>query len=173
MVSELKTNAMASASPLPLIGISSSPNTTDTIIPLTLPIATKLNQNNYLTWKSQILSLLHGYNLSHFLDSPAPPAAISAADGSPLINLDYLPWHRQDQLLLGWIRSSLTESIQTQVVSCVTTTDLWSTLLSSFSSASRARLTDLRRQLQTISKGSLSYSEYLQKILIIILLLLL
>jgi gag-polypeptide of LTR copia-type len=81
-----------------------------------------------------------------------------------VINHEYLTWHRQDKLLLGWIHSYLTESIQTQVVSCATTADLWSTLLNTISFASRAQLIDLRRQLQTITKGSSSCSEYLQKI---------
>jgi hypothetical protein len=49
MVSEPEANTMASDSLSPLIGISSTSSTIDTIIPLTLSIATKLNQNNYLT----------------------------------------------------------------------------------------------------------------------------
>jgi hypothetical protein len=33
-------------------------------------------------------------------------------DGTSSLNPFYLLWHRQNQLLLGWIWSSLTESIQ-------------------------------------------------------------
>lgn len=50
------------------------------------------------------------------------------------------------------------------MVSCNTTVELWSTLLKTFSSSSRAHLTELQRQLQTVSKGNSSCSEYLQKI---------
>jgi hypothetical protein len=63
------------------------------------------------------------------------------------------------------MRSSLTEFMQAQVVSCMTTFDLRSTLQETFSSTSRARLTDLKRQLQTAKKGSASCSEFLQQLL--------
>ncbi|KAJ1698432.1 hypothetical protein LUZ63_006944 [Rhynchospora breviuscula] len=132
------------------------------IIPLTIPIATKLTHTNYLTWKSQILPLLHGYNLARFLDSAPPPSTITTDSGVLAINPDYLPWHRQDQLLLGWIRSSLTESIQAQVVSCTTSMDLWSYLERVYASTSRARVTDLRRQVQFATKGAFSCTEFLQ-----------
>jgi hypothetical protein len=89
---------------------------------------------------------------------------IIGQDGSITINHEFLPWHRQDQLILGWIWSSLTKLIQAQVVSCITTSDLWSTLSNTFSSSSRARLTELRRKLDTSTKGSLSYSDYVQQI---------
>lgn len=46
---------------------------------------------------------------------------------------------------------------------CATTKELWTTLTQIYTSTSRARHTDLRRQLQTTSKGSLSCSDFLQK----------
>jgi gag-polypeptide of LTR copia-type len=49
-------------------------------------------------------------------------------------------------------------------VSCNSTAELWTDLQQAFSSSSRARLNDLHRQLKTITKGSLSCVEYLQKI---------
>jgi gag-polypeptide of LTR copia-type len=67
-------------------------------------------------------------------------------------------------LLLGWIHSSLTESIQAQVISCTSTVGLWTHIQQSFSSSSRAQLNDLYRQLQTTTKCSTSFIEYLQKI---------
>ncbi|KAJ3698209.1 hypothetical protein LUZ61_001914 [Rhynchospora tenuis] len=135
----------------------------DSLISLTLPIATKLNLSNYLTWKCQILPIIHGYNLSNFISSPPPSPTSPGSDGQIIINPEYLPWHRQDQLLLGWIRSSLTEEIQSQMVSCTTSAELWSSLQNSFASTSKARMLDLKRQIQHTSRGSSTCSEYLLK----------
>jgi hypothetical protein len=66
-----------------------------------------------------------------FIDSHSAPLTIPDSNGAPAISPNYPPWHRQGQLLLGWIRSSLTEDIQAQVVSCTTTSDLWSSALPS------------------------------------------
>jgi gag-polypeptide of LTR copia-type len=108
--------------------------------------------------------ILHGYNLSKFIETSPPPQTTISSDGSFSINPEFLSWHRQDQLLLSWIRSSLTELVQAQVCSCVTTADLWSTLSNIFLSSSRARLIELRRKLHTSTKGSMSCSDFLQQI---------
>ncbi|KAJ3697958.1 hypothetical protein LUZ61_001663 [Rhynchospora tenuis] len=134
----------------------------DSIVPLTIPISTKLSQNNYLTWKSQILPILHGYYLTKYITSLPPNPAITTSDNQISPNPDFAPWHRQDQLLLGWLLSSLTEVIQAQVVSCTTSFDLWNSLQTIFSNRSRARLTDLRRQIQSATKEGLSCSDYIQ-----------
>jgi gag-polypeptide of LTR copia-type len=64
---------------------------------------------------------------------------------------------------LGWIRSSLTETIQAQISSCRTSIELWTSLKQSFFATSRARLTDLRCQLHSAHKGSSSCTNYFQK----------
>lgn len=123
-------------------------NQFESMITLNLPISTKLTHTNFLTWKSQILPVIKGYNLGSYLE-----ARTSNSDFSD----------QQDQLILAWMRSSLTESIQAQMVSCNSTAELWSSLTQIFSATSRAHLTDLRCQLQTTSKGSSTISEYLQR----------
>jgi hypothetical protein len=61
-------NAQTPLTPTPLL-----PSTnTDSIIPLQFPISTKLNHSNFLTWKSQIEPVVHGFKLTKFLEE-APP----------------------------------------------------------------------------------------------------
>lgn len=149
--------------PIPQPPLLPSPST-DPIIPINFPIATKLNPNNYLTWKSQIQPIIHGFNLTRFLDGPVPTRTIQTDAGQTQDNPAFHPWDLQDQFLLGWIRSSLTEGIQAQVANCPTTCELWSTIRQIYSATSRARLTDLKRQLQTTTKGASSCTDYLQTI---------
>ncbi|XP_078171486.1 uncharacterized protein LOC144565570 [Carex rostrata] len=104
---------------------------------------------------TNILPIINGHNLTWFitLDPPAVPEN----------DLVLLTWLNQDHLLLGWIYSSMTETVQSQLVSYATTKELWTTLTQIYTSTSRARHTDLHRQLQTTSKGSSSCSDFLQK----------
>ncbi|KAJ1691116.1 hypothetical protein LUZ63_015271 [Rhynchospora breviuscula] len=86
-----------------------------------------------------------------FVDSTYPPLSTQSANGRLKLNPQYVLWHRQDNLLLSWLRSSLTES---------TSFDLWNTLLHIFTSSSRSRITDLKRQLQFTTKGAQSCDEF-------------
>jgi gag-polypeptide of LTR copia-type len=148
---------------------ATTPNSTNTtivssndpIVSLTLPVAIKLNESNFLTWKSQILPLIYGYDLSKFLESSPPEKTRLTVSGHLEFNPSYLSWRRQDQLLLGWLRSSLTEPLLAQVVSSTSAREFWTALEDYFSSTSRARLNDLKHQIQTAQKGDLSCSEYL------------
>ncbi|KAJ3705170.1 hypothetical protein LUZ61_008875 [Rhynchospora tenuis] len=139
-------------------------SSTDSIVSITTQISTKLNPNNYLMWKSQITPLLHGHNLNRFIEQPPPAPTTITTDGQLTLNPDYSIWHRQDQLLLGWLRSSLSESIMAQVVSCNTSMELWSSLQLTFASASRSRITDLKKQVQFAQRGNRSVTDFVQHI---------
>ncbi|KAJ3704092.1 hypothetical protein LUZ61_007797 [Rhynchospora tenuis] len=113
--------------------LSSQPNPISII---NISISTKLNKQNFLTWKSQIFPIIHGYNLFQFINSQPPSPSVINSSGQVQFNPEYLPWVRQDQLLLGWMRASLTEQVQAQVISCSTSAELWNTLQKHFSSSS-------------------------------------
>jgi hypothetical protein len=90
-----------------------------TVITLNQPFYTKLTQTNFLTWKAQILPIINGHNLSRFIT--IEPHIPTKTDDVVLL---LQSWHNQNQLLLGWIYSSLTEPIQSQLVSCSTMKEL-------------------------------------------------
>ncbi|KAJ4776116.1 hypothetical protein LUZ62_060373 [Rhynchospora pubera] len=136
----------------------------DTIVSITTPISLKLTHDNYLMWKAQVLPLIHGHNLTPFLSASSPNPTFYNSGGQVEFNPSYLSWNRQDQLLLGWLRSSLSESVQAHVVSCSSTSSLWSTLQQQYAFTSRAKLMELKRQLQNISKGSNTCSVFLQQV---------
>jgi gag-polypeptide of LTR copia-type len=108
--------------------------------------------------------LLKCYGLFHYLISPPPPPTTISPEGQSQINPTYLDWNKQDQMILGWLRSSISEAILAQVVSCSTSNQLWSHLQQTFSATSYAHQTELRRQLQTLTKGGSSYFDFLQKL---------
>jgi gag-polypeptide of LTR copia-type len=70
---------------------------------------------------------------------------------------------RQDQLLLAWPLSTISEAVVPQVVHCLTAADLWHELYTRYSSQSLARVMDLNLQVQSLQKGHLSMQQYLDQ----------
>ena len=73
----------------------SSPSTpaTPPLVMLTLPISTKFDRDNYLSWQSQIVPLLHA-GLYRFLDSTIAHSATIPTDAdSTISNPAFLPWY--------------------------------------------------------------------------------
>lgn len=62
----------------------------------------KLDQDNFYTWESHVMTLLRGYDLDQYV--------------KPSFVLSMELMIRQDQLLLGWIFTSLALGILSQVV---------------------------------------------------------
>uniref|UniRef100_A0A2N9J542 Reverse transcriptase Ty1/copia-type domain-containing protein n=1 Tax=Fagus sylvatica TaxID=28930 RepID=A0A2N9J542_FAGSY len=106
---------------------SSSP--TPGLINLHLVITIKLNRDNYLLWKTQLIPYLRGQHLLGYVDgtTPLPPQMISqtakSGETSLLPNLAYARWIQQDQIILSTIISSLSESLMTHIVGLSTAHD--------------------------------------------------
>ncbi|KAL5543673.1 hypothetical protein UlMin_007457 [Ulmus minor] len=67
-------------------------------------------------------------------------------------------------MILSWIYSSLTPEIMAQIIGHSTSHSAWIALEKIFASSSRARVMQLRLELQTMKKGSMSMIDYLIKI---------
>ena len=139
-------------------------NASNSVVHITVPISTKLDRFNFLTWRSQIEPIVDGYGLSHHLDaSISPPARQITVENQSVANPAFSPWHQQDRFLLGWLRSTISGTVLSQYVSCQTASSLWSTLHRVYYAISSARIMELRRLLQTTVRGGLSCNEFFEK----------
>lgn len=68
-----------------------------------------------------------------------------------------------DQLLLGWLYSSISIDIATQLINCSTSQELWQTTEEMADAATRAKEMWLKGELQRTRKGSMKMEEYLAK----------
>uniref|UniRef100_A0A2N9GVB0 Retrotransposon Copia-like N-terminal domain-containing protein n=1 Tax=Fagus sylvatica TaxID=28930 RepID=A0A2N9GVB0_FAGSY len=131
-------------------------------------VTIKLNRDNYLLWKAQIVPYLRGQHLFGFLDGsrPAPPQILTVTTAEismPQPNPDYHTWLVQDQMILSALISSLTENILAYVVRCTTSREVWLTLERMFTAHSRARTMNIHYQLSTLKKGDSSIADYFHK----------
>ncbi|KAJ1701542.1 hypothetical protein LUZ63_001321 [Rhynchospora breviuscula] len=128
-------------------------------------IHTNLNQENFLLWRSQIVPVLRGHGLMSYIERTDPPPAATMSNGDGVIssNPEFLHWQQQDQLILAWMFSSMTQPMLAQVVNCQTAMDLWNTLSQIHGSQSMAKVLDLKLQLQTAKKGGSTCAQYIQQ----------
>lgn len=118
---------------------SSSSSTTNTVMPpllgsnqvspfsstLSQSPSIKLDKNNYLLWKNTTLPIIKGHNLEGFIlgTNLCPDETISvqvgAEDGGQTetkANPEYQKWKSMDQLLLGWLYTTMTAEIVMKVM---------------------------------------------------------
>ena len=80
--------------------------------------------------------------MNNLIDGTSPLSSTIAAvnDLNNIVdNPTYIEWSKQDQLLLTWILSSLTEEVYSYVNGCKSSFDAWRELESAFGSVSQNR----------------------------------
>jgi len=93
----------------------------------------KLDEGNYIGWLSVIVSILKSHEMMGIVDgsNPCPPQFVTDAEGKNVPNPDYSLWVRQDQLFLGWLNITLSESVLSTMFGLHTSNQVWSALKNS------------------------------------------
>ena len=99
----------------------------------------KLDQSNFLIWRSQVLASIRGNRLEKFIDDSAtpPPSHIAQRIGDDIRsveNPEFVIWRSQDQVLLGWLLSSMSEGIISLVFNLETSVKVWKAIETQFGS---------------------------------------
>lgn len=130
-------------------------------------ISIKLDRDNYLLWKSQFLPILRTNRLLKYVDGSAscPDPFLFDKDNKPTttINPAYDLWIEQDSLVLLWINATLTVPVLQRVVGLQSAREVWQRLEKLHLIQSRSRVLQLKQQFQTLKKGGLSVTDYLDK----------
>ncbi|KAG6735682.1 hypothetical protein POTOM_061670 [Populus tomentosa] len=126
----------------------------------TLPV--KLDRTNYILWRSQVDNVVFANGFEDFTEgsSICPEKELSPG----VLNPVFIAWRRQDRTILSWIYSSLTLAIMAQIIGHNSSHCVWKALEKTFSSSSRARIMQLRLELQSTKKGSMTMIDYIMKV---------
>lgn len=129
----------------------------------------KLNEKNYLLWKTQLESFLSSQMLLGFVtgDTPKPSPTLSVRTGeaiSEASNPEFVKWVRSDQLVKAWIFGSLSENSLRCVYGLSTAHEVWVALAKRYNRISPTRRLELQRRIQSITKQNKSMSTYLSEI---------
>ncbi|KAI3465169.1 hypothetical protein Pfo_021832 [Paulownia fortunei] len=126
------------------------------------PTSIKLDRNNFLLQKSQVLLAIRGHQLVSFIfgTQEIPPKFIShTVEGRMELipNPDFITWEQQDQLLLSLLLLLMSEGILGYVVGCQTSHKVWSTIESMLAVETAENIFDLQIELQNTKEGSITY----------------
>lgn len=122
-----------------LLGIM---NRSNNVVSFSHNISVKLDGNNFLLWKQQIDTAIHGYGLErHLTAEQIPPMFKNIQDvAATILNQEFVNWRRQDQLLMSWILASMSEAMLTRIVGCNFVYEIWEKVRIHFASQTRAKV---------------------------------
>lgn len=94
-------------------------------------ISEKLSKGNHALCKAQVQAAVRGARLQGHLTgaSKAPDAHIKDKEGNKVSNLAFEEWDAVDQPILGFLLSSLSREILTQVSTASTAAEAWGAIL--------------------------------------------
>ncbi|KAH9696661.1 retrovirus-related pol polyprotein from transposon RE2 [Citrus sinensis] len=163
---------MASSSNITTLSNSTNANQTSQIsFSFSNPI--KLDRSNFLIWRKQVLTSIRGNRLEDFISEnqiiPEQHIIQTTVDGSvqKVDNPAYINWRAQDQILLGWLLSSVNEDILSSILNCDNSRDAWRSIEKQFGAQSEAKIMQLRYELNVLGKESMSVEEYCLKVKIL------
>lgn len=128
----------------------------------------KLNDTNYLLWKTQFESLLSSQKLIGFVNGgvtlPEPTRTVvinNVETQAP--NPQYESWFCIDQLIRSWLFGTLSEEVLGYVYTLTTSHEIWLCLAENFNKSSLAREFTLRRNLQLLTNKGRTLTAYVQE----------
>ena len=123
----------------------------------------KLTATNFPVRRKQVMATLIGLGLDHYVDgSEQAPSKVLSTDATKP-NPAYRSWFRQDQILLGALLGSCSDTIQPIVSSAETSQQAFKRLTESYARVSRSRIISLKSRLANNPKGSRLVADFLQE----------
>jgi hypothetical protein len=129
----------------------------------------ELTRDNLLLWKAQVLLVVHGAQFMRFLDGthekPEEFIIVEKPDKSQeeVPNPAYASWVTKDSQLLGYLNSTISKEVLTQVATLTTPEEVWKEFHSMYMSQSRSRVMHLHSKLASTRKGDMTVAAYSAK----------
>lgn len=81
-----------------------------------------------------------------------------------VINPAYTKWNEEDQTIILWINSTISDTVFGHMAGASTAFDLWRLIEEKFAQTSSTHVIQLRTKLQTLRQGSLTISQFLSEL---------
>jgi hypothetical protein len=123
-------------------------------------VTVKLDDTNYLIWHFQMQILLEIHGILGFVDGSrkCPSRFYKDSDLEGVETDDHQVWKMHDRALMQLLITTLSSTAISYVIGCVSFHDMWIQLKDRFSTITKARMFQMKSELQTIKKGSDSVS---------------
>ncbi|KAH9619915.1 hypothetical protein KSS87_011603 [Heliosperma pusillum] len=156
--------------------IVNTSNPSHPLVLINLSMVEKLTPLTFLPWKTQIESILFGYDLVKYLDGshPLPPPTITttpaatSTDPTPesktIPNPAHQSWLRLDRLLYGALLGTIPPTVSPLVIRSTTAKEAWDILSATYANPSRGHILQIKERLNSLTKNTQPISDYMQAI---------
>ncbi|XP_020412813.1 uncharacterized protein LOC109947291 [Prunus persica] len=131
-------------------------------------VTLRLKENNFLKWRYQLESVLEGHDLFGYFDGSVIPLlkfAIMDEEGvTSEVTAAYKEWLKIDKALLSFLIATLSDDAIEYVIGSKTSRDAWLSLTDQYATVSRARINQLKTEIQTAQKGGDSVDKFLLRL---------
>ena len=118
LIMEETTSSVAHTSP------TSDPPSLPTSFNISHHCHTPMDRTSYLCWMNQFQTVLNIHDLSSIISNRPPPSSLGGGKANPT----YTYWKKTDQLVLSWIKATVTTSVQTILLRCNKASKAWQLL---------------------------------------------
>lgn len=135
---------------------------------LRLQVTEKLTRQNHAMWSVQVLATIRGVRLERFINGKTvtPEEEVDDKVDDKVVRVSnpaYEEWFALDQQVLGFLFSSLSSNILSQVATAKAAAQAWQAIQEMFASHTRARTVNVRLALATTKKEDMTISRYYSK----------
>lgn len=162
-LSSTTSQQMAANTPPPSTTIDKIPNLKNQL----QFISVKLNDENFLVWKKQIVAVLNSLDIHDYIDStksPPPATIIDATTNNSMPNPSYLFWCKVDKSLITFLQATFDTPLLARTPTFTSSLELFLYLEKAFTAQITSRTHQLLTQLHQIQRGTRSINEYLGNI---------
>ncbi|KAI9185156.1 hypothetical protein LWI28_004799 [Acer negundo] len=129
----------------------------------------KFDRANYLLWETMIMPVIKGHKLDNYVlgTKLCPPEFLPGTTPGSTVkisNPDYEEWISYDQLLLGWLYSTMNPDIAFQLMKKSTSKELWDAAKELSDAHTKSRVIYYKGELQKTRKVGMKMEEYLNTI---------
>lgn len=119
-------------------------------------VTVKLNQENYLLWKYQMMNVLKTLGLEKFIDSSILPPPVSSSE--------FTKWIKTDAYVTMCLNATMEASVAHIAVDADSASKLWSIIEETYLQHAFAKKSYLMTQFQTLKQGTLTVNAYCDEI---------
>jgi hypothetical protein len=135
-----------------------------------MTVSEKLVRGNHTLWKAQVLTVLHGVQLTGFIEGTnlAPPEKIKVKaqkgeDFEEVTNPAFELWKAQEQQVLSYLPTSVSRDVLVQIAASPSVAAVWKHIEEAFASQSCTWAINTCMVLVTTQKLSMTVNEYVAK----------
>ena len=127
------------------------------------PMIEKLDKNNYPSWKFRVTNFLIGKGLYEFVSGEEKESELSEPTTADELKA-WKEWNAKGKKVMYWLSAVIDNTMLGHIRNAENSHAAWTTFENMFSVNTKARKIQLKQELNTLKKGTMTVNEYVLKV---------